>query len=168
IDQVIGVMKAYTTRVGEGPFPTELKDDVGRILGAEGKEFGATTGRPRRCGWFDAVVTRYSAMINGVDLWAITKLDVLDAIDPIRICVAYECDGQRYDSIPANLRVLERCRPIYEEMSGWLTSTKNITRFEDLPSAARAYVNRLCELTGVKLGLLSLGPGRNNTLRLAL
>ncbi|MGQ9661984.1 MAG: adenylosuccinate synthase [Kiritimatiellia bacterium] len=168
IDRVIGVMKAYTTRVGEGPFPTELKDAIGQRLGTEGREFGATTGRPRRCGWFDAVVAGYSVLINGIDYWALTKLDVLDGIDPIKICVAYECDGRVYDSVPANLRVLERCRPVYEEMRGWLTSTRDVTRFEDLPQAAKDYVNRLCELTGVKLGILSLGPSRSSTLRIAV
>lgn len=168
IDRVIGVMKAYTTRVGEGPFPTELKDAIGQRLGAEGREFGATTGRPRRCGWFDAVVAGYSVLINGIDYWALTKMDVLDGIDPIKICVAYECDGRVYGSVPANLRVLERCRPVYEEMRGWLTSTRDVTRFDDLPQAAKDYVNRICELTGVKLGILSLGPSRGSTLRIAV
>ncbi|MDI6774739.1 MAG: adenylosuccinate synthase [Verrucomicrobiota bacterium] len=168
IDRVIGVVKAYTTRVGQGPFPTELTDEVGKLLGREGQEFGATTGRPRRCGWFDAVVARYAAMINGVDFWAITKLDVLDSLATIRIGVAYECDGETRDTIPANIRMLERCRPVYEEVEGWQTSTGNATRYEDLPERAKAYVNRLCELTGVKMGLLSVGPRRESTLRLAV
>jgi len=168
IDRVIGVIKAYTTRVGEGPFPTELKDDIGEQMRKEGGEFGATTGRPRRCGWFDAVVGRYAAMINGVDYWAMTKLDVLDGLKTLRICTAYECDGKRYDTVPANIRILERCKPVYEEMAGWRTSTKDVTRFEDLPARARAYVDRLCELTGVKLGILSVGAKRESTLRIAL
>ena len=168
IDRVVGVVKAYTTRVGEGPFPTELKDEVGQHLGKEGAEFGATTGRPRRCGWFDAVVARYAAMISGVDFWAMTKLDVMDQLETIKICVAYQCDGITYDSVPANIRILERCEPIYEEMEGWQTSTKDVTRWEDLPEKARKYVDRLCELTGVKLGILSVGPKRESTLRVAL
>lgn len=168
IDRVIGVIKAYTTRVGEGPFPTELKDKTGELLSREGNEFGATTGRPRRCGWFDAVVCRYAAMVNGVDFWAMTKLDVLDSIKTLKICVAYKCDGKVYDSIPASLQVLERCKPVYEDFEGWQTSTKDVMRFKDLPTQAQAYVNRLCELTGVRLGILSIGPGRKSTLRVGI
>lgn len=168
IDRVVGVIKAYTTRVGEGPFPTELLDETGELLGREGHEFGATTGRPRRCGWFDAVVARYAAMISGIDFWAMTKLDVLDKIKTLKICAAYECDGKVYDSIPANIRVVERCEPVYEEIEGWQTSTRDVTRFEDLPDRAKAYINRLCDLTGVKLGILSVGPKRENTLRIAI
>jgi adenylosuccinate synthase len=164
IDRALGVIKAYTTRVGEGPFPTELKDDVGATLAREGNEFGATTGRPRRCGWFDAVIARYSAMVNGFDRWAMTKLDVLDTLPVLRICVAYECEGTVYHTLPANVRILERCTPVYEEMPGWQTATSAITRYADLPEAARCYVERLCELTGVKLGILSLSPRRDSTL----
>ena len=168
IDRVIGVVKAYTTRVGEGPFPTELRDETGALLGKEGNEFGATTGRPRRCGWFDAVVARHSAMINGVDYWAMTKLDVLDKLETLRICTAYECDGRRIDTVPAGIRALAACKPVYEEMPGWRTSTAGVTRFEDLPPAARNYVARLCELTGVPLGILSVGAARASTLRIAV
>jgi len=168
IDRVVGVIKAYTTRVGEGPFPTELMDAIGEQMRKEGGEFGATTGRPRRCGWFDAVVGRYSAMINGVDYWAMTKLDVLDDMKTLRICTAYECDGKRYDAVPANIRILERCKPVYEEMKGWKTSTKDVTQWKDLPPKAKTYVNRLCKLTGVKLGILSVGAKRESTLRIAL
>jgi len=168
IDRVLGVVKAYTTRVGEGPFPTELKDEIGKHLGAEGQEFGATTGRPRRCGWFDAVVARYSAAINGVDYWAVTKLDVLDRVESIKICVAYECDGKRYEMVPASIRVLERCRPVYETMPGWMTPTTGVTRYADLPKAARDYVDRLIGLIGGKLGILSVGPKRESTLRIAV
>ncbi len=168
IDRVVGVVKAYTTRVGEGPFPTELKDAVGATMGRVGNEFGATTGRPRRCGWFDVVVARYSAMLNGIDYWAMTKLDVLDSLPVLKICVAYACDGRRFDSMPASTRVLERCVPVYEEMPGWECSTADVTRMEDLPARARAYVDRLCELTGVPLGILSVGPKRASTLRVAL
>ena len=168
IDQVIGVIKAYTTRVGSGPFMTELTDEVGQHLGREGHEFGATTGRPRRCGWFDAVVGRYSAEVNGVDFWAMTKLDVLDKLETLRICVAYECDGKRYTTVPASASVLQRCRPVYEEMPGWLCSTATTERYEDLPAKAKAYVQRLCDLTGVPLGILSVGPARASTLRIAI
>lgn len=168
IDRVIGVVKAYTTRVGEGPFPTELTDETGALLGREGNEFGATTGRPRRCGWFDAVVARYAAMINGVDCWAMTKLDVLDSLETLKICVAYEYEGKRYETIPADVEVLKGCTPVYEEVPGWKCSTKEVTRMEDLPPVARAYVDRLCELTGVELGLLSVGAKRANTLRITI
>ena len=168
IDRVVGVVKAYTTRVGEGPFPTELKDDAGRILSKEGNEFGATTGRARRCGWFDAVVARYSATLNGLDFLAVTKLDVLDSFDTIRICAAYECDGRRYETVPASARTFEKCRPVYEEWKGWQTPTRGVTKFDDLPQKAKDYVLRLCELTGVPLGILSVGPSRDSTLRIAL
>ncbi|MBO7653565.1 MAG: adenylosuccinate synthase [Kiritimatiellae bacterium] len=169
IDRVVGVLKCYTTRVGAGPFPTELDDADGEMLRQRGGEFGATTGRPRRCGWFDAVVARYSAMINGVDFWAMTKLDVLDELKTIKICVAYERDdGVRYETFPADLDVLKRCHPVYEEMPGWMEPTSQVTRYEDLPLKARAYVERLVELTGVRLGILSVGPARETTLRLGL
>lgn len=165
INTVVGVLKAYTTRVGEGPFPTELKDETGVLLRQEGKEFGATTGRPRRCGWFDAVIARYSAIINGVDYWALTKLDVLDSLKTIRICVAYDYDGKRYETIPASINVFARCKPIYEEMPGWMSSTRNITSFDKLPKRARDYINRISELTGPKVGIISLGPDRNETFK---
>ncbi len=167
IDCVLGVIKAYTTRVGEGPFPTELLDDTGRQLRETGHEFGATTGRPRRCGWFDAVVARYSVMLNGIDLWAVTKLDVLDPLETIRICTGYECEGRIVDTVPANIRQLEKCRPVYEDFPGWKTSTKDVTRFEDLPPRAQQYIRRIEGLTGVPVGILSVGPRRASTLRLA-
>jgi len=168
IDRVVGVIKAYTTRVGEGPFPTELFDVDGETMRTVGGEFGATTGRPRRCGWFDAVVGRYSAQINGVDYWAMTKLDVLDGFKTIRICTAYEYEGKRYTSVPASTRILAKCKPVYEEMPGWNCNTSEITRYEDLPKAAREYVEYLCKITGVKLGILSVGPKRESTMRIAL
>lgn len=164
IDHVIGVIKAYTTRVGEGPFPTELRDALGERLRERGREFGATTGRPRRCGWFDAVVARYSAMVNGIDQWALTKLDILDDFDTIPICVAYEYDGQRMKNLPASVRVLEQCRPIYEDMPGWKTSTAHVRCYDELPPAARRYVERLETLTGVPVRWLSLGPQRDSTI----
>ena len=169
IDRVVGVIKCYTTRVGAGPFPTELCDATGEFLRQKGGEFGATTGRPRRCGWFDAVVGRYAAMVNGVDFWAMTKLDVLDEVPVIRICTAYRRDdGVVYEVFPADLGAVARCEPVYEEMPGWLEPTSHITRYEDLPAKARAYVERLVELVGGKLGVLSVGPARETTLRIGI
>ena len=169
VDRVVGVLKCYTTRVGEGPFPTELTAEIGEQLRQRGGEFGATTGRSRRCGWFDAVVARYAAIVNGIDFWAMTKLDVLDELPTIRICTAYERDdGKRYEIFPSDLDSLSRCRPVYEEMPGWQTETSHVTRYEDLPLKAKAYVERLEELTGVRKGILSIGPERDSTLRLGL
>lgn len=164
IDRTIGVIKAYVTRVGEGPFPTELLDGTGERIRENGGEFGATTGRPRRCGWFDAVVGRYAAMINGIEQWAITKLDVLDGLPEVSICVAYQCGDKRYERMPASLAALKRCQPIYETLPGWNEPTHNVTRYEDLPRNARRYVARLCEHIGGRPLLLSVGPGRENTL----
>ncbi len=166
VDRVIGVIKAYSTRVGEGPFPTELKDEMGERLRKIGNEFGATTGRPRRCGWFDLVVARYSAMVNGIDDWAVTKLDVLDDVDEIKVCVAYEFDGRRYETLPASVRVLEGCRPVYESFSGWRCSTKEARARDELPAACREYLAALARLTGAPISILSNGPRRENTLRL--
>jgi adenylosuccinate synthase len=164
MDRVVGVLKAYLTRVGEGPFPTELLDATGEELRRVGREFGATTGRPRRCGWFDVVAARHAVMTCGVDEWALTKLDVLDGFATIRICVAYELDGRRIDYFPANIREVTRCKPIYEEASGWRTSTREVARFGDLPDLAKRYIARLEQLTGVPVGILSLGPRRASTL----
>ncbi len=166
IDRVIGIVKAYTTRVGEGPFPTELKDEMGAHIAQVGHEFGATTGRPRRCGWFDAVVARYSAMVGGINEWALMKLDVLDAVETIKVCVAYEVDGERVASVPASIRKLERCTPVYEEFKGWNTPTTGCTSWDELPGQAKAYVKYLEELTGVKVSILSVGPKRESTLLL--
>lgn len=168
VERVLGVIKAYTTRVGEGPFPTELLDSVGEGLRKRGREFGATTGRPRRCGWFDAVVARYSAMVNGVDYWAITKLDVLDEMETIKVCVAYECDGQRYETVPACLATLERCKPVYKEFPGWLEPTSGIKSYDELPAKAKAYVQALCDISGVPMGVLSVSPKRHSTFRVAI
>jgi adenylosuccinate synthase len=164
MDRVVGVLKAYTTRVGEGPFPTELLDAVGEELRRVGREFGATTGRPRRCGWFDAVVARHAVMTCGVTEWALTKLDVLDGFATIPIGVAYELDGRRIDHFPANIRAVSRCKPIYETLPGWKTSTRDVSRFADLPDAAKRYIARLEQITGVPVGILSLGPRRASTL----
>jgi len=164
MENVVGVIKAYTTRVGEGPFPTELLDANGEEIRRIGREFGATTGRPRRCGWFDAVVARHAVMTCGVTEWALTKLDVLDGFETIQICVAYELDGQRIQHFPANIREVFRCQPIYETMPGWRTSTRDVARFGDLPEAAKRYIARLEQITGVPVGILSLGPRRASTL----
>lgn len=168
IDCVVGVVKAYTTRVGEGPFPTELFDDDGKKLAERGHEFGAVTGRPRRCGWYDAVIARYARQVNGVDYWAMTKLDVMDDFPKIKICVAYEIDGKVTQDMPSTADELARAKPVYEEMEGWMCETSNITKLEDLPPKAKAYVDRLVELSGAKLGILSIGPARESTLRIAL
>ncbi len=168
IQRVVGVIKTYTTRVGEGPFPTELNDATGEYIRQKGREFGATTGRPRRCGWFDAVVARYAAMVNGIDCWALTKLDVLDEVETIRICTAYEANGRRYETVPADARLLAACRPVYEDFEGWRTPTGALNRYADLPARARAYIDRLCALTGVPAGIVSVGPRRDSTFRLTL
>jgi adenylosuccinate synthase len=161
---VVGVFKAYCTRVGGGPFPTELTDQVGEHIRNKAKEFGATTGRPRRTGWFDGVAARYSARLNGYDSIVVTRLDILDGIDPIRICVAYELDGRQIDRFPLEGGALERCVPVYETLPSWSQSTYGVTREADLPSGARAYVRRIQELAGVPVNMISTGPKRNETL----
>lgn len=164
IDRVVGVVKAYTTRVGEGPFPTELFDADGEKLRAAGREYGATTGRPRRCGWFDAVVARWTRMLCGVDEWALTKLDVLDGFDEIKVCTAYELDGKTLTSFPARASDVARVKPVYETFPGWKTETGNVTAFSQLPQKAQDYVKALEEITGAPTGLLSIGPRRDSTL----
>ena len=169
IDRVIGVLKLYTTRVGEGPFPTELNDADGEMLRQRGGEFGATTGRPRRCGWFDAVVARYAQRVNGIDFWAMTKLDVLDAFPVVKICTGYRReDGFVYTTFPADLEVLAHCTPVYEELPGWQCETSKITDYAELPENAKAYVNLILDLVGGKLGVLSVGPARETTLRIGI
>ncbi len=163
VDRVMGVMKAYTTRVGEGALPTEDRQ-VAKRLHELGREFGATTGRARRCGWFDAVATRYAAMINGIDDLAITNLDGLDDVDPIKVCVAYRLNGKRIDVPPSDALQLENCEPIYEEHRGWKKSTERAAKFSHLPPRARAYVKRISELTGARLSMISVGPERAQTI----
>ena len=163
MDQVVGVMKAYTTRVGEGPLPTEDRR-LAQRLHSLGREFGATTGRARRCGWFDAVATRYATMINGIDELAITNLDGLDDVDPIRICVEYRLNGKRLDVPPCDAVQLDNCEPIYEEMPGWKQSTTSAKKLSQLPLAARNYVKRLGQLTGGKISIVSVGPTRAQTI----
>ncbi|OPZ29641.1 MAG: Adenylosuccinate synthetase [Lentisphaerae bacterium ADurb.BinA184] len=163
IERVIGVAKAYTTRVGSGPFPTELTDDTGDELRRVGSEFGATTGRPRRCGWFDAVATRYAAMLNGADEMAVTKLDVLDDVRTLRICTAYSIDGVVTHEMPADIEDITRAVPVYEEMPGWRQPTSGVRCRRDLPAAALRYLERLAELAQCRISLLSIGPKREQT-----
>ena len=160
IDYVLGITKAYTTRVGAGPFPTELSDDVGKELGERGNEFGATTGRQRRCGWFDAVAVRRAAILNGITGICLTKLDVMDTLKEISICVAYELDGRRIDHPPIGADEFSRCEPVYESMPGWQANTAGATEMEQLPEAAQSYIKRLENLTGVPVHLVSTGPER--------
>ena len=163
MDRVVGVMKAYTTRVGEGALPTEDRQ-LTEALHNLGREFGATTGRKRRCGWFDAVATRYATMINGIDELAITNLDGLDHVDQIRICVAYRLNGKRLDVPPCDATQLANCEPIYEEVRGWNTSTHSARKFSQLPLQARDYVRYISKLTGAKLSIISVGPARGETI----
>jgi len=163
MDRVVGVMKAYSTRVGEGALPTE-DAQLAQMLHDLGREFGATTGRKRRCGWFDAVATRYAGMINGIDELAITNLDGLDQVDPIRVCVAYRLNGKRLDVPPCDASQLANCEPVCEEVRGWNASTHSARTFSQLPSAARKYVKYISELTGAKLSMISVGPARGETI----
>lgn len=165
IDRVMGVMKAYTTRVGEGPFPTENRD-ISNMLHAMGREFGSTTGRARRCGWFDAVATRYAAMINGIDELAVTNLDGLDNVDKIKVCVAYKLGSKVLEVPPSDLGQLERCKPVYIELPGWKSSTTEAQSFAELPPKARNYLKKLASLTGAKLTVVSVGASRAQTIRL--
>ncbi|AOS47796.1 adenylosuccinate synthase [Pauljensenia hongkongensis] len=164
IDRVVGVAKAYTTRVGEGPFPTELTDQVGEDLRARGGEFGATTGRPRRTGWFDAVVTRYAARVNGLTDICLTKLDVLSGYDTVPVCVAYEVDGARTEEMPLDQASFASAVPVYEELPGWSEDISGCRSFDELPEAARAYVDRLEEVSRCRIQSIGVGPGREATI----
>jgi adenylosuccinate synthase len=164
ISGIIGVSKAYNTRVGSGPFPTESDDAAGEILRREGNEFGAVTGRPRRCGWFDVPLLKYTAMVNGFDTLFIMKLDVLDIFDEIPVCVRYRLHGEEVTEMPATYRALEAIEPVYEKLPGWRTSTRGISRFDELPAEAQAYLRFLEERTGVEVGGVSTGPERNETI----
>ena len=164
IDRVVGVAKAYTTRVGEGPFPTELTDQVGEDLRARGGEFGATTGRPRRTGWFDAVVTRYAARVNGLTDICLTKLDVLSGYDTVPVCVAYEVDGARTEEMPLDQASFASAVPVYEELPGWSEDVSGCRSFDELPEAARAYVDRLEEVSRCRIQSIGVGPGREATI----
>ncbi len=164
IDRVIGVAKAYTTRVGEGPFPTELYGELNQHLCDRGAEFGTTTGRRRRCGWFDGVICRYAVRINGLDCLAITKLDVLDELEEIQVCVAYELDGKTCDHFPGNASEFARCKPIYKTLPGWQQSTENCRDLADLPQQALNYLKFLAELMAVPIAIISLGASRDQTI----
>jgi adenylosuccinate synthase len=166
IDEVLGVVKAYTKRVGDGPFPTELNDSMGESLRQRGAEFGATTGRPRRCGWFDAVVVRYAVRINGITRLALTKLDVLEGIDPIRICVAYKIDGKVVKDFPAGRAAALNAQPIYKEMPGFKGPVKGISQMSKLPAAAKRYVDFLAKEVGAPMSMISMGRSRDETILL--
>jgi adenylosuccinate synthase len=164
IDGVLGVVKAYTTRVGEGPLPTELTGEMGNRLRDSGNEYGAVTGRPRRCGWYDAVAVRYGVRINGLDALALTKLDVLDGLDRLEICTAYRCGSRTLTEFPSDLSQLAACEPIYESMPGWDTPTRGARRFSDLPENARRYIARLEQVSGVPAAIVSTGSDRDDTI----
>ncbi|HYT59437.1 MAG TPA: adenylosuccinate synthase [Haliangiales bacterium] len=163
MDRVVGVMKAYTTRVGEGPLPSESAD-LADMLHAMGREFGATTGRARRCGWFDAVATRQATMVNGIDDLAVTNLDGLDTLETIKVCVGYRVGTTRYDYVPNNIEALSKCQPVYVEFPGWRTPTDRARRWNEIPARARSYLRAIAELTGAKLTIASVGPAREQTI----
>jgi adenylosuccinate synthase len=163
MDRVVGVLKAYTTRVGEGPLPTE-NAEISDMLHAMGREFGATTGRARRCGWFDAVATRHACMVNGIDELAVTNVDGLDTVETIKVCIAYRIGKKRYDFVPNDAEVLADCQPIYAEFPGWKQATDKARKWKELPAKTRNYLKAVAELTGAKLAIASVGPGREQTI----
>ena len=156
-------MKAYTTRVGEGPLPTE-NAEIADMLHAMGREFGATTGWPRRCGWFDSVATRHATMVNGIDELAVTNIDGLDSVETIKVCIGYRDGAERYDYVPNDIEILSRCTPVYAEFPGWRTPTHDARKWKELPAKTRSYLKALAELTGAKLAIASVGPGREQTI----
>ncbi|OJX96206.1 adenylosuccinate synthetase [Salana multivorans] len=164
IDSVVGVIKAYTTRVGEGPFPTELHDDMGEFLRKTGGEFGVTTGRPRRCGWYDAVIARYASRINGLTDLVLTKLDVLTGLEKVPVCVAYDVDGVRYDEMPADQSAFHHAVPVYEYLPGWWEDISGARTFEELPANARSYVEHLEDISGTRISSIGVGPQREATI----
>ena len=166
VDRVIGVIKAYTTRVGEGPFPTELEDEMGEKLRKDGHEFGSTTGRPRRCGWFDAVIARYAIELNGINDMVVTKVDVMDKFKTIQVCTGYKHKGKVYDSMPADIDVLENCEPVYTEFAGWMQDTVGLQSYNALPDNAKRYIEGLEKLCGAGILMVSTGPDRDHTIRL--
>ncbi|GGQ12115.1 adenylosuccinate synthase [Streptosporangium pseudovulgare] len=166
LTRVIGILKAYTTRVGSGPFPTELTDEMGEWLRTTGGEYGVTTGRNRRCGWFDAVIARYASRVNGVTDFFLTKLDVLSGLERIPVCVAYEVDGVRHDEIPMTQTDFHHAKPVYEEFPGWQEDISGATSFDELPPNAQAYVRTLEEMSGARISAIGVGPGRTQTLQL--
>ncbi|MBR6712914.1 MAG: adenylosuccinate synthase [Selenomonadaceae bacterium] len=164
IDKVVGVVKAYCTRVGEGSFPTEQLNAIGDKLREAGHEFGTVTGRPRRTGWLDACVVKYAGQLSGTDYMAVTRLDILDGFDEIKMCTAYKIGGEIINEIPASLKVLAKVEPVYETFAGWKTDISNVRRYEDLPINARRYLERMAEVTGIALGIVSVGPNRDQTI----
>jgi adenylosuccinate synthase len=164
IERVIGVAKAYSTRVGGGPFPTELLDDTGQKIREIGREYGTTTGRPRRCGWFDAVAVRYTARLSGVHYLSLMMLDVLSHFETIQVCVAYDLDGERVDRLPSEAHTLRRCKPIYETLDGWMQDVSEVRSLDAFPTNARRYIDRISELIAVPIGVLSVGPDRDQTI----
>lgn len=166
LKNIFGVVKAYATRVGAGPFPTELTNEIGDTLREIGHEFGTVTGRPRRCGWLDLMVVKYAAGLNSLDYLAITRLDILDTFKEVKICVGYTLHGKPYEGFPANLKDLEACEPVYETLPGWETDISGIRSYNELPENARKYVERIAEVTGVPLGIVSVGPNRSQTIDL--
>jgi len=164
IDEIIGIVKAYTTRVGAGPFPTELFDEIGDKIQKTGSEFGATTGRKRRCGWLDMVVLRNAVRLNSLTGFAITKLDVLDDLDEIKICTGYEYNGNLIKDFPPEIKILQECTPFYESHPGWKQDTSGITNFDNLPENAKKYLARIEELSNVRAKIVSVGPGREATI----
>ena len=166
INYVLGITKTYTTRVGEGPFPTELKDDIGKLLGSRGKEFGTVTSRKRRCGWFDGVLVRQSIKISGINGIALTKLDVLDELDEIKMCIKYELNGKKIDYLPAAVEDQIKIKPIYETFLGWKSSTSGIKNIDDLPENAKKYVYAVEDFVGAKISSISTSPEREDTILL--
>jgi adenylosuccinate synthase len=162
MDRVVGVMKAYTTRVGEGPLPTE-DSEIADMLHKMGREFGATTGRARRCGWFDSVATRHATMVNGIDELAVTNVDGLDSLDLIRVCVGYRAGNQKFDYVPNDIEILARCEPVFVDFPGWKTPTSKVRNWKQFPGLARTYLKALAELTGAELSIVSVGPSREQT-----
>ncbi|MFC2638647.1 MAG: adenylosuccinate synthase [Mitsuokella sp.] len=167
IDKVVGIVKAYCTRVGEGPFPTEQLNAIGEKIRTDGHEFGVVTGRPRRTGWLDACVVRYAGLLSGIDYMAVTRLDILDDFDEIKMCVAYKYKGELLNEIPASLKVLAEVEPVYETFAGWKTSIRKVRSYDDLPEKAKQYLTRMAEVTGIALGIVSVGPNRDETIVLA-
>jgi adenylosuccinate synthase len=163
VDRVVGVVKAYTTRVGEGPLPSE-NSEIADMLHGMGREFGATTGRARRCGWFDAVATRHATMVNGIDELAVTNVDGLDTLETIYVCVGYRVGTQKFDYVPNDIECLAKCEPIYVEFPGWQTPTTKAKSWKQLPARTRGYLKGIAELTGARLSVVSVGPARSQTI----
>jgi len=164
IDKVLGITKAYTTRVGEGPFPTEMLGEMGEHIRKKGGEFGATTGRPRRCGWFDVVVVKYAVRINGMDSMAVTKIDVLSGLKKLKICTSYQYEGESIKEFPSDLEILKKCTPMYEELEGWEEDISQITDYDNLPMQLKKYIKRIEELTNTRVAIVSVGPRRSQTI----